>query len=188
MSIRDRVKELRRVKASELRPHPRNWRLHPPAQHDALRGILAEVGFAGALLVRELDDGALQIIDGHLRAEATPSELVPVLVLDVDAAEAELLLATYDAVGGLAQPDFSQLSALITDCDFQNPALAAMFSELLAAQERPPPPEDSASPRDRSGELADSFQVVATCRDEADQQALFERLSGAGYRCRLLML
>ena len=32
MKIRDRVKELRRVKAGELRPHPKNWRVHPQAQ------------------------------------------------------------------------------------------------------------------------------------------------------------
>jgi hypothetical protein len=31
MQIRDRIKELRRVKASELRPNPRNWRTHPTA-------------------------------------------------------------------------------------------------------------------------------------------------------------
>lgn len=44
MAIRDRVKELRRVRASELLPNPKNWRMHPKKQSDALRGILAEVG------------------------------------------------------------------------------------------------------------------------------------------------
>ena len=46
MHIRDRIKELRRVKAARLRPHPKNWRSHPKAQQDALRGVLAEVGYA----------------------------------------------------------------------------------------------------------------------------------------------
>ena len=66
MQIRDRVKELRRVPGRELRPNPKNWPTHPPAQHDALRGVLAEIGYAGALLARELDDGSLESIDGHL--------------------------------------------------------------------------------------------------------------------------
>ncbi|MCP4549657.1 MAG: hypothetical protein GY835_24645, partial [bacterium] len=57
MIIRDRITELRRVKASELRPHPANWRTHPKAQQDALRGVLAEIGYADALLCRELPDG-----------------------------------------------------------------------------------------------------------------------------------
>ena len=50
MQIRDRIKELRRVPAGELRPNPRNWRMHPSEQQDALRGVLAEVGYANALL------------------------------------------------------------------------------------------------------------------------------------------
>ena len=40
MQIRDRIRELRRVRAAELRPNPRNWRVHPPQQQDALRGVL----------------------------------------------------------------------------------------------------------------------------------------------------
>ena len=79
MNIRDRIKELRRVRAEELRPHPKNWRKHPEEQQKALRAILAEVGFVDALMVRELPGGALQNIDGHLRAETTPDSVVPVL-------------------------------------------------------------------------------------------------------------
>ena len=54
MQIRDRIKELRRVPAANLRPNPRNWRTHPAEQQDALRGLLAEVGYAGALLARTI--------------------------------------------------------------------------------------------------------------------------------------
>ena len=28
MQIRDRIKELRRVRAGDLKPHPKNWRVH----------------------------------------------------------------------------------------------------------------------------------------------------------------
>src|SRR6187401_2079322 len=96
MQIRDRIKDLRRVRAGDLRPHPKNWRTHPEAQQNALRGILAEVGFVDALMVRELPNGALQIVDGHLRAETTPDSAVPVLVVDLDDNEAEKVLATFD--------------------------------------------------------------------------------------------
>src|SRR5262245_6791023 len=54
MNIRDRITELRRVKASELRPNPKNWRTHPDAQRNALRGVLSEIGYADALLTRTL--------------------------------------------------------------------------------------------------------------------------------------
>ena len=78
MEIRDRVVELRRVRARDLLPNPKNWRRHPKVQADALRGLLDEIGIADALLARELPDGRLQLIDGHLRAETMPDEEVPV--------------------------------------------------------------------------------------------------------------
>ena len=81
MKIRDRIKEFRRVPASLLQPNPKNWRTHPQAQQDALKGILAEVGFADALLARETPEGGLMLIDGHLRAETASDALVPVLIL-----------------------------------------------------------------------------------------------------------
>ncbi len=102
MHIRDRIKELRRVRASDLRPNPRNWRTHPAVQQDALRGLLAEVGYADALLARELADGTLMLVDGHLRAETTPDAVVPVLVLDLSEAEADKVLLTLDPLAGMA--------------------------------------------------------------------------------------
>ena len=35
MKFKDRIKELKRVKGSQLRPNPRNWRTHPKEQADA---------------------------------------------------------------------------------------------------------------------------------------------------------
>ncbi len=80
--LRDRIKSLRRVKASTLIPHPKNWRTHSKAQSEAMRGILEEVGWADAVLAYETPAG-LQLIDGHLRQDVAPDEKIPVLVLDV---------------------------------------------------------------------------------------------------------
>src|ERR1700742_5210052 len=113
MHIRDRIKELRRVPAHELRPNPRNWRTHPEVQRDALRGALAEVGYADALLARELDDGSLELVDGHLRAETTPDAVVPVLVLDETCEEAGKILLTLDPLAGLAGVDEERLAELL---------------------------------------------------------------------------
>src|SRR5258708_26305940 len=103
MRIRDRVRDLRRVRAGDLLPHAKNWRRHPPpAQAAALRGLLKELGYAAALIARETADGNLQLIDGHLRAETTPDTIVPVLVVDLSGAEAEKLLLTLDPLTGVA--------------------------------------------------------------------------------------
>jgi hypothetical protein len=130
MKIRDRIKELRRVPASELIPNPKNWRSHPKEQQDALRGILAEVGIAGAVLARELPSGELMLIDGHMRADTDPTAVWPVLVLDVTESEADKLLATYDPIAAMAESDAVKLDALLKEIDTGSEALQSMLAEL----------------------------------------------------------
>ena len=135
--IRDRIVELRRVKAADLIANPRNWRRHPQGQQDALRGVLAKVGYADALIARELPDGKLELIDGHLRAETTPDQELPVLVLDVDEREAKYLVATLDPVGGLAEANEEAFEALLLDEELEgmvreSPAVQEMLAGLSA--------------------------------------------------------
>ena len=130
MKIRDRIRELRRVPAADLRPNPKNWRTHPQAQADALKGVLAEVGIADAVLARELPDGSLMLIDGHLRVETMPTETVPVLVLDVDEAEADKVLATLDPLAAMAEADAAKLDAILRDIDTGSEAVQKMLADV----------------------------------------------------------
>jgi hypothetical protein len=186
MQIRDRIKEFRRVKASQLRPHPKNWRTHPEAQRDALRGVLAEIGYAGALLARELPDGALELIDGHLRAETTPEAEVPVLILDLDQREAAKLLALHDPLAGMAEANGEVLADLLGQVETENDAVQAMLDEMLAEPEAPPDEPELDMGKDIA--IPEAYQVVIECRDEAQQQSVFERMTQEGYTCRLLNL
>src|SRR6516164_6029185 len=130
MKIRDRIVELRRVPAGELLPHPKNWRSHPLAQQDALRGLLAELGYCDAAIARALPDGRLQLIDGHLRCETTPHMEVPVLVLDVTEDEANKLLLTLDPLASLAQADCDALRALLATVETDSVAVQTMLADL----------------------------------------------------------
>ena len=130
MVMRDRVKELRRVPASELRANPKNWRTHPPAQEAALKGVLAEIGFADAMIARETEDG-LELIDGHLRREVMGDQEVPVLVLDVTEEEADKLLLTYDPLAAMAHADMDSLLALASLTEFESPAVFDMLEALI---------------------------------------------------------
>ena len=132
MKIRDRIKELRRVKASELKPNPKNWRTHPQNQYDAMKGVLAEIGYADALIARELPDGTLELIDGHLRAETTPDQKVPVLILDVTSEEADKLLAVFDPIGAMAETDQGALDNLLSAVEFKNTALQELIQEITS--------------------------------------------------------
>ncbi len=101
--------------AGELRRNPRNHRVHTPEQRGLLRGVLNEIGFAAAVLAREADDGVLELIDGELRADEADGHDVPVLVLDVDEAEADVLLASYDEITSMADINTDRFQSLLAD-------------------------------------------------------------------------
>jgi len=129
-AIRNRIKELRQVKASLLKPSPENWRTHPEAQQRALRGILSEVGYADALIARELEDGSLELIDGHCRADITEDEEVPVLVTDLDEVESRKLLAVLDPLSAMAGANNEKLRELLEGIDTDNVDLQELLDEL----------------------------------------------------------
>jgi hypothetical protein len=186
MQIRDRIIDFRRVRAGLLKPHPNNWRIHPKAQQDALRGALAEIGYAGALLARELPDGSLELIDGHLRAEITPDLEVPVLVLDLDEREAKKLLALHDPLAAMAETDEDAFAGLLTHVETDNEAVQSLLDGMLGRQDVMPVEADSDAEKDFT--LSDVFQVVIECCDEAQQQVVFERMTAEGYACKLLTM
>jgi hypothetical protein len=144
MKIRDRIRELRRVPARDLIPNPRNWRTHPQAQQDALRGLLAEIGYAGALVVRETAEG-LMIIDGHLRAETTPDMEVPVLVVDVTAEEGDKLLLSLDPLAGLAETNKDALAGLLATVGSESEAVRNLFARIAEDSGISPPDFDPAT-------------------------------------------
>lgn len=130
-TIRNRVRELRTVRAGELVPNARNWRTHPAEQVDALKAVLSEVGYASALLARELPDGRLELLDGHLRAGVAPEAMVPVLVLDVDETEAAKILLTHDPIAAMAETSTQQLQQLLADVEFsKSDALENLLADL----------------------------------------------------------
>ncbi len=110
-------------------PNPKNWRTHRQAQQDALRGILSEIGIADAVLAREMPDGSLMLIDGHLRAETVADAMVPVLVLDVTEAEADLMLVTFDPLSSLATSDSGKLDELLRSVKTEDQAIQQMLND-----------------------------------------------------------
>jgi ParB-like chromosome segregation protein Spo0J len=185
MKIRDRVVELVRVRAGDIEPHPRNWRTHPAAQRAALRGVLEEVGFVGALLARRTSEGRLQLIDGHLRAETAPEANVPVLVLDVTEEEADKILATHDPLAAMAGADVPLMTELLESIKSENDAVRTMIDEMR--QNLAAPIGQSESPG-ASIDIPRALQIVVECDDEQGQRSLYERLTEEGYRCRVLTL
>ncbi|MBI1347128.1 hypothetical protein GC163_12660 [bacterium] len=126
--MKDRIQSLTRIPATKLVPHPKNHRTHSDHQKRALQGLLDEIGWADALLVRETPAG-YQILDGHLRQTMT-TEAVPCLVVDLTDAEADLLLVTHDHITGLAGIDQAKLEDLLSELSCQNAEVQALLDEL----------------------------------------------------------
>lgn len=129
-TIRDRIKDFRRVPASQLIPNQKNWRKHPKEQRAALRGVLNEIGFVGACLARERPDGSLELLDGHLRTETAGDSEIPVLVVDLDDAEAAKVLATLDPIAAMAEADSEILKSLMEDFETEDEAVRKMLDDL----------------------------------------------------------
>ena len=179
MTMRDRVKELRRVPASELRANPKNWRTHPPAQQAAIRGIIEDIGFADAVLARETDDG-LELIDGHLRQEVMGDQEVPVLIIDVTEEEADKMLLTLDPLAAMATSDDKRLKALLATVSSDDNAVGALLRTLandhwvpLILDDLPGPPVE-----DGSGTLLQLLDItIAEPRHQVSRGELY-RLGG----------
>ena len=129
MQIRNRIKELRTVSPDEVAPNPRNWRTHPKEQRDALRGVLSQVGIAAPVIAyHSARHNGLVLIDGHERM--TVGVPFPAVILDVDDAEADVLLATFDPLTNMAGTDTALLDDLLRDISTDSPAVSAMLDAL----------------------------------------------------------
>lgn len=179
MTIRDRIIDRRKIKASDLKPSPHNWRTHPDKQREALRSILRDIGWAGVEITRILPDGSLELIDGHLRAEEMGDQLIDVAVTDLDEAEARKLLAVFDTVGRMAGIDEAKLAELMNDLELDGP-LQSMLDDLLKVEEEK---EKKAATID----LTPQYGVLVKVPDESTQRQLLEQADTAGFEASAIV-
>ena len=183
--IRDRIKELRRVPASELFASPKNWRTHPESQVKVLDGILGEIGYADALLARELPDGSLELIDGHCRRELTPDQVVPVLVVDLDEDEAAKLMTVLDPLAAMAETNKDALGKLLANVQTDSDALHAMLKSMAVENHIDVLENENESAGLDIGNT--EFRVIVNVSDETAQAELIKQLEEEGFKCLPLM-
>jgi hypothetical protein len=132
MDIKDRIIELKRIKASELLDNQNNWRTHPDSQRDAINGILTEIGIADSLIAyySERNEGKLTLIDGHLRKSLDPDITYPVQITDLNDAEADMLMMVLDPLAGMAGMDKEKVLELVDTINTGEWAVREMLHKL----------------------------------------------------------
>lgn len=116
------------IPAEQLNDNPANWRLHPKDQLEAIDTLLDEVGWAGALLYNE---ATKRLLDGHGRKQIALKKggLVPVLIGSWTTEQENKILATYDAVGDMAETDHDALEKLLGNVGEMKDVLKAAVAD-----------------------------------------------------------
>jgi DNA modification methylase len=116
----------------KLSDNPLNWRKHPEKQLKALKDVLADVGWAGALLFNERTN---RLIDGHARKKISKSqEKVPVLIGSWSEEQEKKILATLDPLASLAEADHDVLLMLLQGVQTESEAVQALLNDLAAGE------------------------------------------------------
>jgi hypothetical protein len=110
--------------------NPRNWRIHPLNQQNALKGVLEEVGWVQQVIINKRTGN---LIDGHLRCQLAAREgntTIPVTYVDLSEDEEKLVLSTLDPIAGMAVTDKEKLDDLFRQFNSDNENVQKLISEI----------------------------------------------------------
>ena len=175
--------EIKTVKINELKPHPKNPRVHPDSAIDKLVRSIKEFGWTNPILVST--DG--YILAGHARlkaAEKAGIEEVPVIYLPLEGAKAEAYLIADNRLQDETDWDYEKLKDLLQELDtgefdleltgFDMGEIEDLVAQLhvpeeIIEDEVPEPPEE---PITKPGDLWILGRHRLLCGDSTDQTVI----------------
>lgn len=113
-----------------LLANPKNWRIHPGEQQEALEAVLEEVGYVAPIVINKRTGF---VVDGHLRVSMALSKgqpFIPAVVVDLSEAEEDAVLATLDPLGAMAVTDQQALGQLVDSIEVDNEALTSLLERI----------------------------------------------------------
>lgn len=134
MKIKNRIVGSGEEQLDQIMFNPRNWRIHPLSQQDALKGVLEEVGWVQQVIVNKRTGN---LIDGHLRCQLAAREgakTIPVVYVDVSEDEEALVLATLDPIGAMAATDKQKLEEILSNIETENEDVQKLIDEIMRGE------------------------------------------------------
>lgn len=181
--------QIEHLPTDTLVPYARNSRTHSPEQVAQIAASIKEYGFTNPVLI----DANNTLIAGHGRVMAAQSiglATVPAIRLAhlTDAQRRAYVIAD-NKLAENAGWDMATLAREVEDLsgeDYSLDLLGFTTAELegLLGQEPPPPEPAAPSP---GIVYQEKYAVLVDCKDEADQQRIFEKLTAGGMACKVLV-
>lgn len=183
-SERKAARSIVMLPVSEVRPYEKNPRKNAEAVK-YVRASIEKFGFKQPIVI----DSNRVIISGHTRLEAAKSlgmaEVPCIVADDLTEAQAKALRLADNKVAEFSEWEMNLLGeelgelAEISDIDMGDFG----FDDNLEMDD-----EEENGTEEKGVNLSETFQIIVECENEIEQQEIFEKLSGEGYKCRLSTL
>jgi DNA modification methylase len=179
---RNRIVGSREEPPEQLLANPANWRLHPAAQRNALRGSLDTVGWVAHVMVNQRTG---HVVDGHARVDEAISRgepTIPVLYVDLSQEEEALVLATLDPIGAMADRDTAKLEELLATVTVDDAGLRRLLADLARPKKGLTDPDEvpelPPEPYVKAGDLYELGDHRLLCGDATNPEDVARLLGG----------
>lgn len=174
------------VPISQLVFDPSNARLHDNKNLDAIKGSLTKFGQMTPIVI----DGKDVVLKGNgtlAAAKALGWKNIFCVRSDLDTVQKAAYAIADNRSGELAKWDNDVLAKTLLALrgeDFELEAIGFDDLDMRKILGEAPPREDG----DEEEKYKSMFEVVIECMDEAEQQEVYEHLTGEGLKCRILSM
>ena len=115
VAVRQRIVRTVLIPARDLKANVKNFRRHGDEQRRDVAALLDGIGQVAPVIGRDMPDGSVELLDGHLRTDLADDREILVAVTDLNDAEAATVLAMLDYTASLATIDPALAEALAVD-------------------------------------------------------------------------
>lgn len=187
MSDKTEFPPIKTVLVSDLIPYARNSRTHSDEQVSQIAVSIREFGFLNPIII----DGDNGIIAGHgrvLAAQKLGLESLPcVEASHLSDAQRRAYVITDNKLALNAEWDFEMLKIELSDLELSGFDISLtgfdddeMIKLLGDGIDEPKAPMED--------EYKEVYEVVVSCCDESEQEAIFQMMTAKGLKCRVLSM